>query len=58
MEGSCEHGNEHSGSIKCWEISGVSAQIAASQEGLISVKLDTGYTIIETVLENSEIHLK
>jgi hypothetical protein len=20
VEGSCEHGNEHSGSIKCWEV--------------------------------------
>jgi hypothetical protein len=20
MEGLCEHGNEHSGSVKCWEI--------------------------------------
>jgi hypothetical protein len=20
MEGSCEHGNEHSGSVKCWKI--------------------------------------
>jgi hypothetical protein len=30
VEGSCEHGNEPSGSIKCW---------AASQEGLSSIKL-------------------
>jgi hypothetical protein len=20
VEGSCEHGNEHSGSMKCWEV--------------------------------------
>jgi hypothetical protein len=32
VEGSCEHGNEPSGSTKCWEL-------AASQEGLSSVKL-------------------
>jgi hypothetical protein len=30
VEGSCEHGNEHSGSIKCWE---------ARQEGLSSMEL-------------------
>jgi hypothetical protein len=35
MEGSCENGNEPSGSIKCWE--GVAARLAASQEGLSSV---------------------
>jgi hypothetical protein len=33
MEGSCEDGNEPSGSIKCWEV------LAASQEGLSSMKL-------------------
>jgi hypothetical protein len=31
VEGSYEHGNEPSGSIKCWE---VAAQLGASQEGL------------------------
>jgi hypothetical protein len=33
VEGSCEHANEPSGSIKCWEV----AQLAASQEGFSSV---------------------
>jgi hypothetical protein len=36
VDSSCEQGNEPSGSIKCWE---VAAQLAASQEGLSSVKL-------------------
>jgi hypothetical protein len=35
MEGSCEHGNEFSGSIKYWE----TVQEAASQEGIISGEL-------------------
>jgi hypothetical protein len=30
-------GNELSGSIKCWEVVGVAAQLAASQEGLSSM---------------------
>jgi hypothetical protein len=34
VEGSYEHGDEPSVSLKCWE---VSAQLAASQEGLSSV---------------------
>jgi hypothetical protein len=34
MEGSCEHGDEPSGTLKCWE---VAAQLAASQAGLSSV---------------------
>jgi hypothetical protein len=33
VEGSCGHGNELSGSIKCWE----AAQLAACQEGLSSM---------------------
>jgi hypothetical protein len=36
VEGSCEDGNEPSGSMKCWE---VAAQLTASQEGLSSVKV-------------------
>jgi hypothetical protein len=36
VEGSCEHGIEPSGSIKCWEVP-VAAQLAAPQEGLSSV---------------------
>jgi hypothetical protein len=36
VEGSCEHGNETSGSIKCWEVLEV-AQLAPSQEGLSSM---------------------
>jgi hypothetical protein len=35
VEGSCEHGNEPSGSIKCREV----LELAASQEGLSSMKL-------------------
>jgi hypothetical protein len=31
VEGSCEHGNEPSGSLKCWEIR-VAERLAASQE--------------------------
>jgi hypothetical protein len=38
-EGSCEHGNEPSGSIKCWEILRVAPQLAASQEGLSCMEL-------------------
>jgi hypothetical protein len=34
----CEHCNEHSGSIKCWEVLEFAAQLAASQEGLISME--------------------
>jgi hypothetical protein len=37
VEGSCEHGNEPSGSINCREVHGVAAQLAASQEGLSSM---------------------
>jgi hypothetical protein len=33
--GSCEHGNELSDSIKCWEI--LAAQLVDSEEGLSSV---------------------
>jgi hypothetical protein len=38
VEGCCENGNEPSGSIKCWEVL-VAEQLAASQEGLSSMKL-------------------
>jgi hypothetical protein len=38
VEGSCEHGNETSGSVKCWV---VVLQLAASQERLSSMKLVT-----------------
>jgi hypothetical protein len=34
--GPCEHGNEPSGSIKCWEVLEVAAQLTVSQEGLSS----------------------
>jgi hypothetical protein len=37
VEGSCEHGNEPSGFIKCWEVLELAAQLAASQEGLSSM---------------------
>jgi hypothetical protein len=39
VEGSCEHGNETSGSINCCEVFKVVAQLAATQEGLSSMKL-------------------
>jgi hypothetical protein len=32
VEGSCEHGNEPSGSIKCWETLGIAERLAASEE--------------------------
>jgi hypothetical protein len=38
VEGSGEHDNEPSGSLKCWEVL-VAAQQAASQEGLSSMEL-------------------
>jgi hypothetical protein len=37
VEGSCEHGNEPSGSIKCWKFLS-SCKIGASQEGLSSMR--------------------
>jgi hypothetical protein len=36
VEGSCEHGIEPSGSIKCWEVL-EGLHMAAPQEGLSSV---------------------
>jgi hypothetical protein len=39
VEGSCEHGNELSSSMKCWKFFLVAPQIAASQEGLSYMKL-------------------
>jgi hypothetical protein len=39
VEGSCEHGNELSGSIKYWGNFLVAAQLAASQEGLSFMEL-------------------
>jgi hypothetical protein len=36
MKGSCEHGNEPSGSMNCWEVL-ESEQLAASQVGFRSV---------------------
>jgi hypothetical protein len=38
VEGSCEHGNEPSGSIKLLETSLVAERLAASQEGLSSME--------------------
>jgi hypothetical protein len=35
----CEHGNEPSGSIKCWEVLEFTVRLAASQEGFISMEL-------------------
>jgi hypothetical protein len=37
VEGSCEHGDEPSGSLKLLGISWMAAQLAAFQEGLSSV---------------------
>jgi hypothetical protein len=34
VKGSCEHGNEFSDFIKCWEVLELAAQLAASQKGL------------------------
>jgi hypothetical protein len=39
VEGSCEHGNEPSGSIKCWEL-------VASREGLIPDNTESDYLMI------------
>jgi hypothetical protein len=39
VEDSCEHGNEPSGSIICWEFLEELHNLAASQEGLSSTKL-------------------
>jgi hypothetical protein len=39
VEGSYEHGNEPSVSMKFWEALGVAEQLAASQEGTSSMKL-------------------
>jgi hypothetical protein len=39
VEGPCEHGNEPSGSIKCWEILEWLRKLVASQEGLNSMEL-------------------
>jgi hypothetical protein len=39
VEGSCEHGNKPSVSIKYWEVLAIAAQLMASQEGLSSMKL-------------------
>jgi hypothetical protein len=46
VEGSCEHGNEYSGSIKFWEISRAAEQLEASQEGLSFMKVFT-YLLVE-----------
>jgi hypothetical protein len=37
VEGSCEHGIEPSGSMKCWGVPEGPAQLTAPQEGLSSV---------------------
>jgi hypothetical protein len=38
VEGSCKHGDEPSGYLKLLGISWMAAQLAASQEGLSSVR--------------------
>jgi hypothetical protein len=42
VEGSCEHGNDPSGSIKCWEIFEY-MRLAASQEGLSPMDLECNF---------------
>jgi hypothetical protein len=39
VEGSCEHGNELSGSIKCGEFLDQLSVLLASEEGLCSMEL-------------------
>jgi hypothetical protein len=43
MEGSCEHGNEHSGSIKCWEFLEWRT-LAAAQRGISSMSEWVSFT--------------
>jgi hypothetical protein len=50
VEGSCDHGNESSGSIQC-ENSCAVAQLAAYQEELSSVKLVTYLNTVGSVTE-------
>jgi hypothetical protein len=44
-----EGSNEPSGSIKYWEVLGIAAQLAASQEGLSSMKLLTSALELSTI---------
>jgi hypothetical protein len=37
VEGCCEHGDEPSGSIKCWEVRERLQKLAAFQKGLSSI---------------------
>jgi hypothetical protein len=46
VEGSCEYGNEASGSIECLEYSGIVTPLEASQERLSSMKLGS-YDLVE-----------
>jgi hypothetical protein len=39
VEGSCEHGDDSSDSVQCWEVLEFAAQLAAVQERLDSMKL-------------------
>jgi hypothetical protein len=39
VEGSCEHGDDPSGSMKCWEFLDWLSVLLASQEGLCSMEL-------------------
>ena len=39
MTGSCDCGNETSGSVKCREISGLAENLSASQEGCCDMGL-------------------
>jgi hypothetical protein len=46
VEGSCEHYNEPSGSIKCWEV---------LEEGLSSVELAIPYTKIFVLMVENKV---
>jgi hypothetical protein len=50
VEGSCEHGIEPSGSIKCWEVLEGATQLAAPQEGLSSVS-KYYYILLATIID-------
>jgi hypothetical protein len=56
VEGSCEHGNEPSGSVECWEIlEWLHNWRSASQEGLSSMNV---LTIVRHLYEYMSHNLK
>jgi hypothetical protein len=50
VAGSCEHGDEHSGSIKCGEFLDKLSVLLASQEGIVSMELELDFTHIPQIL--------